>query len=87
MTNTVHGFADGDRVRHRRWDTTGTVRTVKPDRPTDPLIAEVRWDGSFVADELDLVVADLDPLGDPPASRMNVRRHRTLGRPERNTRT
>jgi hypothetical protein len=41
-------FRDGDRVRSVKWRTNGTVKTVGG-------VKEVRWDDSFVADELDLV--------------------------------
>lgn len=57
-------FRDGDRVMHRKWGNTGTVRTI-PYTPDEQREAgcdhatEVRWDGSFVADELDLVASDL----------------------------
>ncbi|WP_199440749.1 hypothetical protein [Umezawaea beigongshangensis] len=39
----------GDRVQHTRHDQTGTVHTTPGATP------EVRWDGTCVADQLDLV--------------------------------
>ena len=49
------GYRDGDRVRSTKWSMDGTVRFVDG-------VAEVRWDGSFVADELDLVAAHIVKL-------------------------
>lgn len=50
----------GDRVTHNRWGSTGTVHTNSAAQP-DEASAEVRWDGTCVADDLDLVANDLNP--------------------------
>lgn len=47
-------FRDGDRVRSVKYGTTGVVRTVPGDEECEP-VTEVKWDGTFVANELDLV--------------------------------
>ena len=58
-------FRHGDRVRHRAWsaesgkDVTGTVY-VFPDAEPGTVAAEIRWDGSVVADELALVAPQLE---------------------------
>lgn len=51
-------FHDGDTVLHREWGTTGTVRVFDNAAP-DEAQAEVRWHGTCVADELDLVADQL----------------------------
>lgn len=55
---------DGQRVRHQRWGATGTVRafdlTGEERASGDVAQAEVVWDGSMVADELELVAANLE---------------------------
>lgn len=59
-------FDDGCRVKHLRWGSTGTVRHVPYEPGEDPdgaaYVVEVRWDGSFVADELGLVEDELEVL-------------------------
>jgi hypothetical protein len=54
-------YSDGDRVRHRDWNTTGTVRLFSAAEPGEAA-GEVQWDDSVVACELDLVADRLDPL-------------------------
>lgn len=51
-------FLDGDRVYHQQWDTYGTVHVFNDNNPrtTD---AEVQWDNTDTADELDLVADHL----------------------------
>lgn len=59
MVRTSQGYSDGDRVRDRRSGSTGTVRVFDlsaADRREGCAEAEVKWDGSFVADELELAV-------------------------------
>jgi hypothetical protein len=62
-------FTDGQRVHHDRWNCDGTVRHVpyeEEERREDPslpeYIAEVQWDRSMVADELELVQDHLSPV-------------------------
>ncbi len=54
-------FHDGDRVHHTGWDATGTVH-VFADAGPDEAQAEVQWDGTCVADELDRVADQLQRL-------------------------
>jgi hypothetical protein len=52
----IHGFEHGQRVRHIRHGSTGTVRVwdlSDSERAEGCAEAEVRWDGTAVADELD----------------------------------
>jgi len=59
-------WPDGARVWHTRWGCTGTVRHIPYEPGEDPdgaeYVAEVRWDGSFVADDLCLVEDELEVL-------------------------
>lgn len=53
-------FRHGDRVRSVKWYCNGTIYVVRDsefdsDFDSNCDIAEVRWDNSFVHDELDLV--------------------------------
>ena len=57
---TAQHFAHGSRVRDRRTGRLGTVRLFEPDPDPDTARGEVRWDGLFVADELDLVADHLE---------------------------
>lgn len=61
-----HGYHDGDRVRDARDGSLGTVRFLElgtADRPSEGYaVAEVRWDSSFVADELDVALPHLERL-------------------------
>lgn len=53
MPDMFYGFGDGNRVRHRDWGSTGTVRFHYEDDPqADPIVPEVIWDDSFVDFEL-----------------------------------
>lgn len=54
-------FEHGDRVRHVKWGSVGTVHLFELGDPNEPDVAlgEVRRDGSFVADELELAAAHL----------------------------
>lgn len=58
-------FNDGQVVTHRTWKdpsgspAKGTVRVNADARPTEAQ-AEVRWHGTFVADELELVADSID---------------------------
>lgn len=57
-------FHDGQRVTHRSWTNNGQPQQgtvhVFADAAPDEASAEVRWDGTCVADELDLVADDID---------------------------
>ncbi|GGM75818.1 hypothetical protein GCM10012275_53200 [Longimycelium tulufanense] len=61
--DTIHGFRDGDRVRDRRDGFTGTVRfnnlSAEERASGEYAEAEVRWDGRFGDDELELVLPHL----------------------------
>ena len=68
VASKYRGFSDGQKVTHCRWrdpagrPLTGTVRVfdLSPaDRAEGCGEAEVRWHGTFVADELDLVINDI----------------------------
>ncbi|UJW36932.1 hypothetical protein L3Q67_45030 (plasmid) [Saccharothrix sp. AJ9571] len=53
-------FEQGERVRHTKWGSVGTVHLWESDpKEPDAAAGEVRWDGSSVADELELVAAHL----------------------------
>jgi hypothetical protein len=58
-------FEHGARVRHQVWTdgqgapAVGTVH-VFPDAGPNEVSAEVRWDGCFVAEQLDLVAEQLE---------------------------
>ena len=45
MTVQMADLTAGTRVRHVRWDTTGTIRVAGD-------VTEIRWDGSWVQDEI-----------------------------------
>jgi hypothetical protein len=45
MTVQMADLTAGTRVRHVKWDTTGTIRVVGD-------VTEIRWDGSWVQDEI-----------------------------------
>lgn len=64
MADIRHGFRDGDRVRDTRDGSTGRVRflTLTADERAsgDVADAEVQWDGSCVADELELAAPHLE---------------------------
>jgi hypothetical protein len=61
-------FQHGARVRHQEWTDdsgaplTGTVR-VFPEAAPDEVQAEVRWDDSIVANQLELVEDRLELIG------------------------
>jgi hypothetical protein len=60
---TLLGYRNGDRVRDVRTDTAGTVRIwhLSPADAADcgyEIAGEVRWDGSFVDDELELAIGN-----------------------------
>ncbi|WP_027935488.1 hypothetical protein [Amycolatopsis thermoflava] len=63
MDTQTHGFEHGDRVRDTRDGSLGTVvlfEGPRVDEDGNELAAgEVRWDGSFVADELELAAPHL----------------------------
>lgn len=65
-----YGYQDGARVRDRRDGSTGTVHYLKltqEEWATDEYaVAEVRWAGSCVADELDVAVPHLDRIAVAP---------------------
>jgi hypothetical protein len=58
MPEEIAGYRDGDRVRHVGDGSTGTVRflelTESERAGGDVCEAEIVWDGSFVASELEL---------------------------------
>jgi hypothetical protein len=65
MSRRYRGFHDGQPVTHRKWTNpagrprTGTVRVYElsqQDRAEGCAEAEVRWHGTCVADQLDLVI-------------------------------
>lgn len=67
MNSATAKFCDGDRVRDRRHGCVGTVHelelTVAERESGEYVTAEVRWDGLFVADELELVAPHLELVG------------------------
>jgi len=81
MTTTYGGYTDGDRVRDTRDGSTGTVHVIELD-PEDAAdagyttTAEVQWDDSFVAFELDeSLIPHLTPCDEPSdavAARLSV---------------
>lgn len=56
MPTTLHGFKDGDRVRHIDWGNIGTVRLFE-DPAEDAAEGEIRWDGVAFEDEFDADMA------------------------------
>ncbi|MBV8932753.1 MAG: hypothetical protein JO285_09435 [Kutzneria sp.] len=67
MALRLLGFRHGQRVRDNRTGSTGTVRIIRLD-PVEAadcgyaLLGEVRWDTSFVHEQLDLVARHLTAL-------------------------
>ncbi|MBO0884172.1 MAG: hypothetical protein J2P17_28370 [Mycobacterium sp.] len=66
MSETRHGYHDGERVRDRRHGTRGRVRflelTDEERASGDVVDAEIVWDGSCVADELELALPHLERI-------------------------
>lgn len=54
MSDVYMGYSDGERVRDLRSDHPGTVRVF--DDEEIGRYAEVKWDNSFVSDELELAI-------------------------------
>ena len=60
---TMADLTPGTRVRHIKWDTTGTIRRIGD-------VTEIRWDGSFVQDEISdegvVFPEDVEIIGEAP---------------------